>query len=308
VSLRTVYGSVSGDGLESLSGLGDTQLGVGVQRALGAGLVDLSVTASLPTGQTALTDEQFATSVILAVDDFAFSLPTFGQGAAVSPGLAIALPMGSGAAVGAGVAYSARSSYTLFDSDTSSYTPANETILTLGLDIGGGAGTFTVEGSYVFYGDDGYRGETFSPGDKAAATMRVDVDGRTFRSQLLARYRHVFDGTVGPSNRPVTYLRPSQAQVALGLGFGPEDLEVALSVGGRYYGTLQDLPDGEFGPDGSGLSKQQFLLDLGIAPSIAVGENARIRGGFTYTLGVAEAGGATALTGYRFGASVRVGI
>ncbi len=212
VSLRTVYASVSGDGLESLSGLGDTQVGVGFQQPLGLALVDVTLGASLPTGQTALTDAQFATSASLAVDDYAFALPTLGQGAVVSPSVALAVPMGAGAAFGIGAAYSARSSYTLFDADTSSYAPAGETILTVGLDASVSAtSTFTLEGSYVLYGDDSYRGETFSPGDKASATMRIESGGRLVRTRLLARYRHVFDGAVGAAARPVSYRRPSQA-------------------------------------------------------------------------------------------------
>ena len=308
-SLRTVYASVSGDDLESLSGLGDTQLGIGYQRPLGQAIVDLSLTASLPTGQTALTEDQFATSALLAVDDFAFALPTFGQGSVVSPGLAIAVPVGTGLALGAGVAYASRSPYTLFESDTSSYAPANETILSVGLDAGSETASFTLEGSYVVYGEDGYRGETFSPGDKAAAMMRIAVGGSMVRSQLMARYRQVFDGTLGAAERPVTYLRPSQAQVALGLGFGPEDLEVAFSVGARYYGSIEALSDDASSGDVAGaLAEQQVLLDLGVTPTVAIGPNARIRGGFTYPLGLIEPDAASALTGYRVGGSLRVGV
>lgn len=315
VGVQAVYATVSGDGLESLSGLGDTQLSVGYRRPLGAAIVDLLVATSLPTGQTALTVEQFATSAALAVDDFAFALPTLGQGAVVSPGIALAVPAGEGMAIGFGAAYSARSAYTLFADDTSAYAPANEVILTAGVDASiGGASSFRLEGSYVLYGDDGYRGQTFSPGDRAVVTMLADLAGRYVRSQILARYRHVFDGAIGEEalSRPVAYLRPSQAKVAVSLGFGPETAEVALSAGARYYGTGV----GFYGSDSvedivrsapAALAEQQVLVDLGVAPRFAVGANALVRGSFVYTLGVAEAIGAPALTGYRVGASVRVG-
>ncbi len=311
VHLRTVYASVNGDGLESLSGLGDTQLGVGWQRAVGGAVVDVSLATSVPTGQTALTDEQFSTSAALAVDDYAFALPTLGQGAVLSPSLALAVPMGPGAAVGVGVAYSARASYTLFAADTSSYAPANETILTAGIDAGlGRASSFTLEGSYVLYSDDSYRGQAFSPGDKVAASMQLVLGGRVVRGRLLARYRQVFDGAAGVTARPVSYRRPSQAQLALGLGLGPEDAEVALSVGARYYGSVTDVADAvTVAEEVAGvLAEQQVLLDLGLAPTVAVTPAVRLRGTFVYTLGVAEAAGASPLTGYRVGASVQVGL
>ena len=93
----------------------------------------------------------------------------------------------------------------------------------------------------------------------------------------------------------MTYLRPSQAQVALGLGFGPEDLEVAFSVGARYYGSIEALSDDASSGDVAGaLAEQQVLLDLGVTPTVAIGPNARIRGGFTYTLGLIEPDAASA--------------
>lgn len=309
LGLRAVYATVDGDGLESLSGLGDTQLSVGYQQPLGSALLDLTLATSVPTGQTALTNEQFATSATLAIDDYAFALPTLGQGAVVSPGLALVVPAGPGIALGVGAAYSVRSSYTLFADDTSSYAPADEAILTAGLSASlGGESAFRLNGSYVLYGDDGYRGQTFSPGDKAAATMRIDLGGRYVRSQILARYRHVFEGTLVATGRPVQYLRPSQAALGLALGFGPRTTEVALTAGARYYGSISDVAGAvtEVEEVAGVLAEQQVLLDLGIAPSVAVGPSARLRGQFVYTLGVAEAAGASPLTGYRVGASVRV--
>lgn len=304
--LRTVYASVSGDGLESLSGLGDTQMGIGLRRDLGGALVDLALTTSLPTGQTALTDQQFATSATLALDDFAFALPSLGQGTILSPGLTLAVPVGQSLALGVGAAYSARSAYTLFADDTSAYSPADEVILTAGFDAAFGRGsTFTLEGSYVTYGDDGYAGETFSPGDKLAATMRISNGAGAVRSSLLARYRHVADGAAGPSARPVAYLRPSQAQIALGLALVQEAFDVGLSIGARYYGSISDVADAI--EISEVLAEQQLLLDLGIAPAVALGPNAELQGAFTYTLGLAEATGGSPLSGYRVGGSVRVG-
>lgn len=306
-SLRTAYATVTGDRLADLGGLADTQLGVSYRRALGAALVDLSLTSSLPTGQTGLSPDEFATSNALAFDDYAFVLPSLGQGAVISPGITIALPTGDGLAFGVGAAYSARSSYTLFANDTTAYLPGNETILTAGVDSRiGRASSFTLEGSYVLYGDDEYGTDTFSPGDKIAGTMRLALGGGTVRGSFLARYRHVFDGAVGTPARIVGYLRPSQAQVALGLSAGSASTRVGLTAGARYYGTIE----GDTGSTlelVSFLADQQVLLDLGVAPTIGLGPNAEFRGSFVYTLGLAEAIGGATLTGYRVGGGVRVG-
>ena len=268
--------------------------------------MDLSLIASLPTGQTALTEEQFATASILALDDYAFALPAFGQGAVFSPGLTIAVPVGSGLALGVGAAYSMASEFSPFADASSTYAPADETILTAGLDASlGGESRFTLEGSYVLYGDDTFEGETFSPGDKVAGRMRLALGSGAVRGSFLARYRQVGDGTIGTPVRPVTYLRPNQAQLALGLSFVQPQFEVGVTSGLRYYGSISEAADLPFE---SSLSGQQVLLDLGVSPSAAIGANARFIGSFTYTLGVAESAGASAFTGYRAGAGIRVSI
>ncbi|MEM1044421.1 MAG: hypothetical protein AAGI91_17565, partial [Bacteroidota bacterium] len=177
------------------------------------------------------------------------------------------------------------------------------TVLTAGLDASlGGASTFTLEGSYVLYGDDTFGETTFSPGNKATGTMRLALRGRLARGELLARYRQVFDGTI--EARPVGYIRPSQAQVVLGLGFGPESASLGVSAGARYYGSID--PDADDGIElVSFLADQQVLLDLGAAPTIGLGESAELFGSFTYTVGLTEAIGGETLTGFRASGGIR---
>ncbi len=307
LSARAVYASVEGDGLSSLSGLGDTQLGVSYSRPVGAALIDLSLLSSLPTGQTALADDEFATAAALALDDFAFALPSFGQGATFAPALAIAVPSGENMALGIGAAYATHGGYTLFAADSSTYSPADEIILTTGVDIGlGGLSSFAIEGSYVLYGDDDYAGQSFSPGDKIAGTMRLTLDGGAARAQLLARYRHVFDGVVPASGRPVAYRRPQQAQLALSLGFGPRTAEVAVTGGARYYGTVSTPENGiELA---SFLAEQQVLLDVGGTAAVEVSPGITLHAGGTYTQGLLEAVGGQTLTGYRFSGGLRLAL
>ncbi|GAB5537290.1 MAG: hypothetical protein Rubg2KO_35390 [Rubricoccaceae bacterium] len=306
VSARTTYASVSGDDLESLSGIGDTQLGANFRQPVGGGLVDLSLMLSLPTGQTALSEEQFATASVLALDDYAFALPSFGQGMVFAPGLTIAVPVGSGLAFGGGVSYSMSSDYTPFADASSTYTPADETILTGGLDASlGGDSRFTLEGSYVLYGDDTFEGETFSPGDKVAGRMRLALGSGAVRGSFLARYRQVGDGTIGTPLRPVTYLRPNQAQVALGLSFVQSMFDIGISSGVRFYGSIDDI---ENASRETALAGQQVLLDLTASPTVRISPNATLMGSFTYTRGLGEEFGASPFTGTRAGAGVRVSL
>ena len=51
-----------------------------------------------------------------------------------------------------------------------------------------------------------------------------------------------------------------------------------------------------------------MLLDLGLAPAVRMGANAAVRASVTYTLGVAEAAGASPLTGLRIGGGISVGL
>ncbi|MGB3544557.1 hypothetical protein [Rubrivirga sp.] len=305
LSLRTAYADVSGDGLTSLGGVADTQLGVGYRRALGTAIVDLAIVSNVPTGQTGLTQDEFATSTRIATDDFAFAVPSLGQGAAISPGIAIAFPAGPSTAFGVAAAYSARSSYEPFAGDSLSYTPADEVVLSAGFDAALGAlSTFSLEGSYVIYGDDEVGGNTFSPGDKIAGTMRLVVGGRVARGSLLARYRHVLDGTVGTADRVVSDLRPSQARLALGLALGPPSTNVALSAGARYYGSIEQTDD--LLELASFVADQQLLVDFGVAPVVTVSPGVQLRGSFTYTLGLADNVGGASLEGYRASGGLRV--
>jgi hypothetical protein len=299
LSAYGVYASVQSDDLAPLSGLGDLHLGASFLRNVGGAAVEASLGATLPTGQGALSDDLFATAATIAFDDFAFATPSLGQGAALSPALTVALPLGRGAALGVGASYASRAAYAPFEGDTSAYAPADEVALTAGLTaLLGGANSVTLDVSMVRYGDDTFRGRTYSPGDKVAATALWMMGSGAVRGRILARYRQVFDGFVGQDDRPVAYLRPSQATLGLGLVVGSAAAAVDLSGTARYYGTIKEIE----GLSDVGFGEQQVLLDLGVSPRVAIGAGARLRGAFTYTTGLAERveeANAPAFTGFR---------
>lgn len=307
VSVRGLYATAGGDGLATLSGLADVQAGASFRRRLGGAAVEVAITASAPGGEPSLSDTEFPTAATLATDDYAFDVPTLGQGSTVSPALTLVVPLGGGLALGAGAAYYSRGAFVPFDGSTEEYTPADEIAVTGGFTAQTGpASTFSLDASVVSYGDDAFGGQSFSPGNRITGTMRLLAGGGTVRGRFVARYRHVVDGTAGASSRPVVYQRPEHALVAVGVGLFGAGVGVELSGGVRYYGTL-NLVDSD-NPDTilNALGQHQVLIDIGAAPSVEVAGRARLQGVFTYTVGVAEVAGASPLSGFRAGAGLAV--
>ncbi|GAB5536909.1 MAG: hypothetical protein Rubg2KO_31580 [Rubricoccaceae bacterium] len=311
MNVRTAFATASGDGLEPLSGLTDTQVGTRFSGTVGKGIVDVSLSASLPTGQTALSLDQLATASTLSLDDYAFATPSFGRGAVLAPGISVALPVSQTAAVGMGAVYSISSEYTLVQSDEAAYMPGNELLLTAGLDATlGRIGLVTVEGSYVQYGDDSYREATYSPGGALGGTVRLALGTGPIRTRLLASARRVTDGTLSvPSTRfqaTIPYTRPTQNTLALGVDVVQPGFDVGLTGGFRTYASEAE-PQSDTAPVAA-LANEQVLLDIGIAPSFRLSSTARLRGAVTYTRAVGEEAEDAPFSGMRASAGLRIGL
>jgi len=310
MNIRTAYAAANGDGLEPLSGLTDTQVGARFSGAVGKGIVDVSLSASLPTGQTALSLEQLATASTLSLDDYAFATSSFGRGTVLAPGISVALPISETTAVGIGAVYSISSEYTLIQFDSVPYVPGNELLLTAGVDAAmGRIGLVTVEGSYVQYGDDTYREATYSPGGTLGGMVRLALGTGTVRTRLLASARRVTDGTLSvPSTSfqaTVPYTRPTQNTLALSVDVVHTGFTLALNGGFRTYAS--DAPPQNDTAPVSVLADEQVLLDIGIAPSLRLSSTARLRGALTYTRAVGEDAEDAPLSGTRASIGLRVG-
>ena len=306
--VRGLYATAGGDDLGSLSGIADVQGGVSYRRRLGGVAAEASLAASAPGRGSALTDPEFATATALAFDDYAFDTPTLGQGATFSPAVTVVVPGGRGVALGAGVAYYARSAFTPFVGDTTStvaeaeYSPADEVVLTAGLTAQTGrASTVAFDATLVSYGDDSFGGVTFSPGNRLSGTIRWTMGGGPVRGRFLAHYRHVFDGAVGA--RAVSYQRPEHAMLTAGIGMYSGRSGVEVTAGARYFGVFQQ--SGTTLDLLNVLGEQQLLVDLGAVPTVEVSPGISLSGAFTYSFGVVEAVGASPLSGFRAGAGLR---
>lgn len=309
-SLRGLYASAGGDGLEPLSGLANVQLDASIRRRVGQAAIEASLGAANTGRGSTLLDAEFATAAALSFDDYAFDVPTLGQGTTLSPALTAVVSAGRGLALGVGAAYYVRGGFVPFEGGTLEYDPADETVVTAGLTAQTGrASTFALDAALVAYGEDTYDRQTFSPGQRVSGTARWAWGGGAVRGHLLAHYRHVFEGTVGANSRPVAYQRPEHARVATGLGFYGAGSGVEVSVGARYYGTIRSADDTL---DLLGvLGDQQVLIDVGATPTIQIVPGARLIGTFTYTFGIADAldiaetVGVSALSGFRAGGGIQ---
>ena len=306
--VRGLYASAGGDGLGALSGVADVQGGVSYRRRLGGMIAEVSLAASAPGRGSALTDPEFATATALTFDDYAFDTPTLGQGATIAPALTVVAPGGRGVALGAGVAYFARSPFTPFVGDSAStapspeYSPADELVLTAGLTAQTGrASTVALDAVLVSYGDDSFDGLTFSPGNRLSGTLRWSMGGGPVRGRFVAHYRHVFDGAVGA--RSVAYQRPEHAMLTAGVGVYRGRSGVEVTAGTRYFGVFET--SGTTLDLLNVLGEQQLLVDVGAAPTVEIAPGVALSGAFTYSFGVIEAVGASPLSGFRAGAGLR---
>lgn len=311
-SMRVGYASATGDDVEALSGPTDVQLGASYQRALGPATAVLSLGLNLPTGPSGLTAEEFGTAVLLAQDEFAFEAPAFGQGFRVAPGFTLAVPLGRVAVLGLGAAHQVRTGFRPFEAMDERYVPADETLVTAGLDLRlGVASALSVDLTYAFYGSDTFGPRTFDPGDRLSVTTRLVTGFFGQQYYLLGRYRIVRDGTTFEGNA-LAPARPVLARLETGFRLAFGRVGVGLLGGTRYYGDFGEIGTAVENPNAENafaLADHQLLFDLGISPSVALGAGVRLNAGFTYTIGLGdlvELDELTPFSGFRVGAGLEV--
>jgi hypothetical protein len=279
VSARTAYATVGGDGMTDLGGLGDVQVAVSHVRAVGEGALVASTLVNVPTGQRTLTADEAQTAFLLGQGFYGFRLPSLGQGLNVTPGLTFALPVGRRLSVGVGAAVQLRGAFAPQVEVEADYDPADEVLLTAGLDAAVGArSSVGADVTVSLYGEDTWDGETFAPGDAVSLTVQGRTETGRLRARALGRVRS----------------RPAGEATGLGLRFGADgtvpaqaralvDVSVRLSdrvevgghVGGRYY-------------DASELFEDKFVADLRVLPRLRLGPSATVIGRLGTALGDVE--------------------
>ena len=149
---------------ESVSGPTDMQVR-GVYQII-PDFVVLTLGANLPTGKTALSGSELPAAGAVASDLIPFPVTSFGSGANVTSGLAVAVPF-AGWAIGVGASYRMTSGYTPLAEVDSTYRPGGEMRLRAGADRLLGQGRLSLGLTYSNFTNDEFGGSAvYRPGGR----------------------------------------------------------------------------------------------------------------------------------------------
>jgi len=156
--------------VSEISGLADTKL-----KAYGYAWNDqllLGLGVNLPTGITALDDEEVRAVQSVSTNVLGFRMKDYGRGTDVDLSASLGFDVGRGWTVGGGLSYLVRGEY---DLDTrTSYAPGNEFAATAGADWRNDQWLFSLDSLYRNFGQDTVSGDgTFADGDQLETTARV---------------------------------------------------------------------------------------------------------------------------------------
>ncbi len=154
----------AGEAKTTISGLTDAQVR-GVYQVV-PDVVVLTVAANLPTGKTKLTDDELLAAGVVASELIPFPVSSFGSGANVTTGLAVAVPLGRWA-FGVGGSYRLTAGYTPLASLDSSYKPGGELRVRVGADRVVGQGRVSLGFTFSSFAEDEFGGSRlFQPGKR----------------------------------------------------------------------------------------------------------------------------------------------
>lgn len=154
------------DSLPTTSVSGPTDVQVRGAYQLVPDAVVLTISANLPTGKTKLTAEELPAAGAVASDLIPFPVSSFGSGANVTSGVAIAMPV-AGWALGFGGSYRLSGEYTPLAAVDSGYRAAAEVRFRVGADRLVGQGRVSLGFTYSSFSHDEFGGsEIFRPGKR----------------------------------------------------------------------------------------------------------------------------------------------
>lgn len=270
----TTTGDAAEASLTSVGGMNDVQLGLLYQQEVGRGSIVANLGVNLPSGKTALSEDEFATLFFLSQSAFEFRAPSTGLGLGLAPGVTWAVPLSDDLAFGLGAAYQYRGPYhPLAQADGSNapaYDPGDELILTAGLDYRL-TPTASVSGdvTYTRYARDKQGGdEIFQSGAKVTGTLMYRAYFGFNELRLVGRYRSKAPSSLlaaGQEFRKES--EPTVPDQLLVQGLYRHRLSRAVTLGlvarTRLFGDTL-------------LFDRIQLYDLGLTPEIALSERLRL--------------------------------
>lgn len=291
LSVLASHATVSGDNLETISGLTDVKLGASFYQRVGQGSLVVSVGANLPVGETEFTEEEYSTAVAQSLHVYNFRVRGYGQGFNVAPGFTFAYPVSERVVLGVGASYQSRGGYrpvVLLDAD---YNPGDEVLVTGGVDIRlSQTLNFSADATYTTYDADTIEEEeVFTAGDKLTATGQLLGRFGFNELRLLARYRSP-DGSTIPATGALPERTVQTIPTELFLHASYEQriarrFSIGLMAQGRLFeeATFYDA---------------LTLIDVGLLPTIRFTDGVALETRFLYTTGDIEgfeAGGGLAI-------------
>lgn len=291
LSVLASHATVSGDNLETISGLTDVKLGASFYQRVGQGSLVVSIGANIPVGETEFTEEEYSTAVAQSLHVYNFRVRGYGQGFNVAPGFTFAYPVSERVVLGVGASYQSRGGYrpvVLLDSD---YNPGDEVLVTGGIDIRlSQTLNFSADATYTTYDPDTIEEEeVFTAGDKLTATGQLLGRFGFNELRLLARYRSP-DGSTIPATGALPERTVQTIPTELFLHASYEQriarrFSIGLMAQGRLFeeATFYDA---------------LTLIDVGLLPTIRFTDGVALETRFLYTTGDIEgfeAGGGLAI-------------
>ena len=278
----------------TISGLTDTQARLVYQ--VRPDVVAFTLSANLPTGTTELSDPQLAVAGVIAEDLIPYPVSSFGTGASVTTGLAVAVPV-NGWAIGIGGSYRMSGTYRLATSDSvnSHFKPGAEMRLRVGMDRLVGQGRVSLGLTYSSFANDQFGGQQLAPGNRyiPEASWNAPVAGMNVAVYGWDVYRA--SGTATASNAP------SDEQNLLALG----------AAGTIQRGRNQWRPMVEYRRDwvstGGSLAAAGTMLSFGLRYAMVAGERMTLVPGLRFDTGniVGPAGSGVGYRGLSGSVSVR---
>ncbi len=278
VALRGSQATTSGDNLQKLRGMTDTQL------AFNYGLANFifNLGFNFPSGKRSLTYNEFLTTSLLSLNHYNFHVPSYGQGFNVSPGVTWAVPVGENLSCGFGASYQYKGRFKplAFIDD---YDPGDEVLLTGGLDWRAGeTAKLSFDLIFTFYGTDKIKtSKVFAAGNRFITHIQFRQNFGHDELLLFARYLSrgknslAVGGALLPENAKSA---PDQIEM---IGHYSHRFNRRVAVGflaeGRYFTT----PAAADPYSSAGIG----IAGLGFSPELMLSPIFRIPARFKYLFG-----------------------
>ena len=276
-SLYTNPAMISGEAVESLSGMSDAQAALSYYQPIGQGSIVVSFSTNVPSGKRELTQDEFATTALVSQDFYSFYVPVFGQGLNLSPGITIAYPFGENVVGGVGFAYQLKGSYKPVIDMADSFTPGDEVMITGGLDFKlAESWALSTNVSYVIYqADELGATSVFESGDQAIIALQLLGNMESNQARVVARYRTKAKSQLPAGDLIVAAPRtiPEQFQV-----MGHYTLSIQENLRASIIGRVRHYQATDF-------FNEKTLFDLGASPEIAFSPAVSAVMRFVYTFG-----------------------